>query len=186
MSVIKTDRWKDSNGNVYNNVLQVQHTLYAQTFMSMNGGTREVIPGFFCDITPRSRDSMIWVIGSLAVSWETTPEWSWYIDRTIGGADGHTFNSTALNVQQQYASNRMWGYHGGPRDGNSNNFTRELESYYHTVFDYPNTIEPVRYHVVLSDRWSTRDKYINRSAEDTNNGYITRGTSSLTLLEIAQ
>ena len=186
MSVIKTDRWKDRNGNVYNNVLQVQHTLYAQTFMSMNGGEREVIPGFFCDITPRSRDSMIVCIGSLAVGWETTPEWSWYIDRTIGGADGHPFNSVSVGTSGRWSSNRMWGYHGGPRDGNAVDFTRELESFYNVVFDEPKTIEPVRYHVVLSDKWSNREKYINRSNEDSDNGYITRGTSSLTLLEIAQ
>ena len=187
MSEIKTDRWYDRTGTPQNNILQVQHTLYTQNYMSMNGGGYEPIPGFHCDITPRSRDSKIIVIASLAIGWETTPEWSWFVDRTIGGSDPHPFRSPVVGAQSlRWNSNRMWGYHGGPRDGGSNNFTLEVESYYNTLEDSPGTTELVRYQVCLMDRWSTRDKYINRSGADNDTGYLTRGSSSLTLMEVAQ
>ena len=81
----------------------------------------------------------------------------------------------------------MNGYHGGPRDGNASNWLREVECFSHVVMDAPATTTSCRYQVCFQDRWvNYTTKYINRSDEDSNNGYQVRGSSSITVMEITQ
>jgi hypothetical protein len=162
-------------------VLQVQHLTYTSVFAtSLSNTLRIPVTNFFVDITPKLSSSKILVMANLSVGFSNTPEWSWFVDRTIG-------NTTTQIGTAAYDGNKMNGYHGGPRDGGATGFTTETESFSHIILDSPGTTSLCRYQVCMQDRWSNSTaKYINRSDNDSNNGYINRGSSSLTLMEIAQ
>jgi hypothetical protein len=169
------------NINTPGHVVQVKHLTYTSTFVtSLTGTLRIPITNFFIDFSPRFSNSGILVISNLSVGFSSTPEWSWFVDRTVG-------NVTTQVGTAAYDGNKMNGYHGGPRDGGASGYTTETESFSHTVMDFPNTTNSCRYQVCLQDRWQNATaKYINRSDNDSNNGYINRGSSSITLMEIVQ
>lgn len=181
MSTIKADKWVFPDGNPAGTVLQVQSINYTQTFATNTYLTERIpVTGFFVNITPKYANSKILLMCQIAMGFSDTPQWSWYIDRTGTGA------VKRIGVQERQG-NRMNGYHGGPRDFNALSFTDEVESYAHCVMDYPETTNQLTYQVCLSDLWSGNNfKYVNRSSTDSNNGFATRGTSTLTVMEIAQ
>lgn len=180
MSTIKFNNWQTTGGNNLNTVVQVKHiTFTTRVAISGPGQLRIPISGFYVDITPFYATSMILVTAHLSIGHSSTPEWSWYVDRTL--------NSSITQVgTASYDGNRMNGYHGGPEDQGAN-FYRETRSYSHQVADYPNTSSSCRYQVCFQDRWSNgAPVYLNRSDEYSNNGYINSGSSSLTVMEIMQ
>jgi len=181
MSIVRANQWQNINGTIFNSVLQVKHLTYTTVFStSLSNTLRIPITGFFVDITPFYSNSRILILASIAMGFSNTPEWSWFVDRTVSG-------STTQIGTAAYDGNKMNGYHGGPRDGGAQAWERELESFSHTLYDNPNTTSSCRYQVCLQDRWVNSPlKYINRTGEDSNNGYITRGSSSITVMEIAQ
>lgn len=162
-------------------IVQVKHLTYKDTFATSQSGTLRIpVTNFFVDITPKFSSSSILILANLSVGFSDTPEWSWFVDRTVG-------NTTTQVGTAGYDGNKMNGYHGGPRDGYAAAFTTETESFSHTVMDFPQTTSTCRYQVCLQDRWqNSTAKYINRSGNDSNNGYINRGSSSITVWEIAQ
>lgn len=163
-------------------VLQMQNKIYTDVFTTTaSATTRIVITNFYVDITPKFVNSKFIISAHISIGTSSTPEWSWFIDREINSNGVYTQLGTPA-----YDGNKMNGYHGGPEDSGAN-FYRELRSFSHTVSDTPNTLSNVRYQVCMQDRWSNYTaKYINRTSEDSNNGYITRGSSSITVWEIAQ
>jgi hypothetical protein len=185
VSTIRANSWKQVNGEPIQTVVQVKHKLFTDTFSSSASQTLRIpITNFYVDITPLYSTSKILVIAHCAVGFSTTPEWSWFVDRTITGGSAVQVGTIGNGV---YASNRMNGYHGGPRDGNATNRLREVECFSHVVMDAPATTTSCRYQVCFQDRWvNYTTKYINRSDEDSNNGYQTRGSSSITVMEITQ
>ena len=173
-----------ANGNkLYapGNVVQVKHLTYtAQTSASANS-LRMPIPNFYVDIVPKFINSKMIVITHLSVGFSATPEWSWFVDRTIGDGSPVQLGTAA------YDGSRMNGYHGGPRDGSANNWTVETESFSHTVEDMPSTLQGCRYQVCFQNRWSNNALfYLNRSGDYPNQGYVNSGSSSITVMEIAQ
>jgi hypothetical protein len=190
MSTIKANLWQNASGVTLSRPLQVKHTLFTNTATLSGAGNRRIpVAGFFVDIKPMHRSSAIMVFASLAVGFSNTPEWSWYVDRTTGtgyGQDGLSIQTGTIG-HNTYVGNRMNGYHGGPRDTGADDFTTEVESFYHSFLDYPATTETCRYQVCIQDRWSNGEPiYLNRSGSDPNYGYVTRGTSSITVMEIPQ
>ena len=181
MSTLRVKGLQNLNGVTLNTPIQVQHTLYTSVFTSTGSGTlRLPITNFFVDITPLYATSRILIIVNLAVGFSSTPEWSCFVDRTVGGA-------TTQVGTAGYDGNKMNGYHGGPRDGGASGFTTEVESFSHTLLDTPNTTLSCRYQVCFQDRWQNGNaRYINRSDFDGNVGYVTRGSSTITVMEIAQ
>jgi hypothetical protein len=179
MTTIKANVWQTASGGTIESIIQTKTTLFTDIFTSSASTSRSVITNFFVDITPMYSTSKILVMASLAVGFDDSPEWSWFVDRTVGGTT--TAIGNVANV-----GNRMNGYHGGPRDYNANAWTNELESFNHTILDSPATTSSCRYQVCIQDLWSPNNKYINRSGYDGNVGYVTRGTSSITVMEISQ
>jgi hypothetical protein len=171
-------------------IVQVKHITYNTAAGYNNTQTDRVpISGFYKDITLKYSNSLIIAQAYLAIGFTTTPEWSWFIDAEIS-TNTDTFISSGtyekLGVLPRF-DNKMNGYHGGPRDGGASNFTTEVESYSHTVSHTPNSTNPIRYQVNFQTWWTNANYwYINRSGSDTNNGYMTRGSSSLTLYEVKQ
>jgi hypothetical protein len=196
MSVIKANLWQNASGVTLSRPLQVKHTLFTNTLSIGGAGNfRMPLAGFFVDIKPIHRNSNILVICSLAVGFTSTPEWSWFVDRTTGAGNGERGVSTQVGTigNNTYVEGRMNGYHGGPRDGNAGadgdgNWGSEIESFYHSFIDSPATTEMCRYQVCIQDRWSNGNPiFLNRCGNDADNyGYMTRGTSSITVMEIPQ
>jgi hypothetical protein len=160
-------------------VLQVVDKLYTETFATSASQTARIpVTNFYADIVPQSTSSRILVMASLSVGFSSTPEWSWFVDRTVGGTT--TFIGATANV-----GNRMRGYHGGPQDGGHVNEGDDLYSFSHNFVDLPNTTSSIRYQVCLQDLWTNYTaKYVNRTGNDADTGYTTRGSSSLILMEI--
>jgi hypothetical protein len=179
MTTIKANVWQTASGGTIESIIQTKTTLFTDIFTTSAQASRNVITNFYVDITPMYSTSKILVIASLAVGFDNTPEWSWFVDRTIGGT------TTAIGNVANVGS-RMNGYHGGPRDGGATGWTTEVESFNHTILDSPNTTSSCRYQVCIQNLWTPGNKYINRSGSDGDLGYMTRGTSSITVMEITQ
>ena len=171
-------------------IVQVKHKNFT-TILGFNSHStaRIVITNFYQDITPKYSNSLILAQAHLAVGYESTPEWSWFIDAEISSSSSSwvsTGTRTILGAEAK-VGNRMNGYHGGPRDSGASNFTYEVESYSNTVSHTPSSTNPIRYQVCFSNLWTTANyNYINRAHNDDNSGYNTRGTSTLTLYEVKQ
>lgn len=181
MSTLKFNTWQTTEGDSLNPVIQVKHITFTDR-VSFGSAytTRYAVPNFYIDFTPKYANSMILATAHLSLGHSESPEWSWYVDRTISGQSAVQIGTASYN------GNRMNGYHGGPEDQGAN-FYRETRSYSHQVADYPNTTTSCRYHVCLQNKWgNTNPIYLNRSHEYSNNGYINSGSSSLTVMEIMQ
>ena len=186
-------------------IVQVQHKTFVERLelVIVNYRTRLSIPNFFVDIKPKYADSAFLLHGSLSLGFANTPEWSWYISREISNSEtffdgiSQTFEPVGVNpARGQGTGERMWGYHGGPRDYVVNSlpngaigFIYECESFQHTVLDRPNTKRYVRYRPNVQNHHqsgSANHININRSDDNGDVGWQTSGSSSLTVWEIAQ
>ena len=173
-------------------VIQTEHMLFT-TPLGFNTTETERIPitDFYKDFTPKLSNSMILVEAHLAIGFASSPEWSWFIDADVGTSSSGFVASgtyTRLGVVAR-VGNRMNGYHGGPQDTGGNHY-REIWSFSNKVSHLPASTNTIRYQVCFSNLWvntgSSYYYYINRSNADANNGYITRGSSNLTITEIKQ
>ena len=163
-------------------VIQIAHMNFTDAIgFNTNQTERIPITGFYKDFTPKFSSSMILIEAHMAVGFSSTPEWSWFIDADIGVSGTYT----RLGVAARF-DNKMNGYHGGPQDTGGNHY-REVWSFSNKVSHLPNSTNIIRYQVCFSNLWtSAKYYYINRSDQDDNNGYLTRGSSNLTITEIKQ
>ena len=162
-------------------VLQVKSFTYTGTQSFNDADEPRMASDLVVSITPTSSTSKMLITASLAVGFSNSPEWSWYVSREVSGGSTTDFLGAASVV-----GNRMRGYHGGPRDQNGSDMTNEVESYSNTLLDSPATTSAINYRVCFQNRWTnTYYFYLNRSGGDSNNGYITRGISTITVMEIA-
>ena len=170
-------------------VIQTEHMLFTDA-LGFNANQTERIPitGFYKDFTPKFSNSMILLEAHIAVGFSSSPEWSWFIDADISTSSSEFVASgtyARLGVAARF-DNKMNGYHGGPQDTGGNHY-REVWSFSNKVSHLPASTNTIRYQVCFSNLWSNANYYyINRSDQDNNNGYMTRGSSNLTITEIKQ
>lgn len=170
-------------------VIQTAHMNFTNAIgFNTNQTERIPITGFYKDFTPKFSNSMILLEAHLAVGFSSTPEWSWFIDADISTSSSGFVASntyTRLGVAPRF-DNRMNGYHGGPQDTGGNHY-REVWSFSNKVSHLPASTNTVRYQVCFSNvHGNANYYYINRSDQDTNVTYLTRGSSNLTITEIKQ
>ena len=186
-------------------VLQTVHTVMTDrlTFAQTADVHRTPVTGLYADIRPTSTTTKMIVYCSIAMGFTGSPEWAWYADReassstadawATNGVDVNTMphpmgSDTTRKILGAHATQdggRMYGYHGGPRDGNAANWDYEVESFYHVVDDIPGTTNVCRYQINLMNLWSgTTTVYVNRTGNNDNSGYMTRGSSSITVMEV--
>ena len=189
-----------SNSKFYaGRILQVQHKTFTER-LDINHGhyiTRFIIPDFFVDIKPKYSTSHFLLTAQLAMGITNTPEFSWFISREISISENSYTNASEPHEPVGVTSargilNRMYGYHGGPRDDGvtgigARDQQNEVFSFAHTVYDKPNTKNFLRYRPCLQNMWdANNDTFLNRTSYNGDVGYITRGSSSITVWEIAQ
>tara|TARA_B100001029_G_C15063887_1_gene461518 strand:- start:9256 stop:9900 length:645 start_codon:yes stop_codon:yes gene_type:complete len=177
-------------------IVQVQNKIFTERLDIVTGFkiTRYIIPDFFVDIKPNYSSSDFLIFCQLAMGFSNTPEWSWFISREISTSENSYANASEPHEPVGVASARgyglrMYGYHGGPRDNDpgANDNLNEVFSFAHTVYDKPNTKKYLRYRPAFQNMWdSNLSIFLNRSSYNGDNGYITRGSSSITVWEIAQ
>ena len=169
-------------------IIQIKHIQFTNQVEQYDsqGNTRLPVTNFYIDFTPKESTSNNIIICTLSVGYYSTPSWSWYIDYDISSTVG-SFTSSGVQTQLGVLAqngNRMNGYHGG----SGVNFTDYCGSYTNTLMhDHnTNTTYPIRYQVCTQDRYSqSSDKvFINRTANDSNSGNITRGSSSMLIMEM--
>ena len=130
------------------------------------------------------------------MGFDSTREWSWFISREISTSENSYANASESHKPVGVTSargygGRMYGYHGGPRDSvdgvGAHNQPYEVFSFAHTVYDKPNTKNFLRYRPCLQNMWdAANNTYLNRPSNNDNSGYMTRGSSSITVWEITQ
>ena len=179
-------------------IVQVQNKIFTERLQFTIGVkiTRYIIPDFFVDIKPNYSSSYFLIFCQLAMGFDSTPEWSWFISREISTSENSYANASESHEPVGVTSargyvGRMYVYHGGPRDSvdgvGAHNQPYEVFSFAHTVYDKPNTKNFLRYRPCLQNMWdAANNTYLNRPSNNDNSGYMTRGSSSITVWEITQ
>jgi hypothetical protein len=173
-STMRFDKWENSLGQPYGTVLQVRSTTKTDTFVTASTSYTP-ITGFTASITPSSATSKVLVIVQLAFG--------------VGGGGGginygtfRLYGGNASSYTGAAASARRSGVWGGTSNVDNQNVMYSNSIVY---LDNPATTSPVTYGVEVITRASGAVA-INRSFLDSDNDYLSRGASSITLMEIAQ
>lgn len=167
---------------IYNpgRVIQIKNTwLSDPTTFSLTGAYNlyQDIPNLYVTITPYKPSSRFYIACRVFCEGGNvnTPTWDgvWVIKRN-GYAIGLPPQPGTLPVGQAMG---VLGYY-------SNDQSSTPEMVFWDYVDTPNLAGPITYQVALSSQQGTT-MYINRTVTDTNAGNFERGTSSITVWEIA-
>ena len=158
-------------------ILQVQHfqLTTSQTVTGVQAMVDLAIPNFVVNITPRNSSSIMKLEAQLMyesanVAWSTM----FFFFR----------DTTKLANTQASPGSRMIGIAGGVSALDSdNNSTPEMTTL--TYFDTPNTTSAINYKLGVVAR-TTNNFFINRTITDTDSDSYDRGTSYMSVTEIAR
>lgn len=169
-SIIRADRWQNSNGVAYNSVLQVVSTTKTDTFTTTSA-TYADVTGLSVTITPRFSTSRILLVASITAT----------ADSTTQGFAQFVRDSTAIGI----------GDAGGSRvrstfpiyiQGNAFNVYSSNASF----FDSPATTSATTYKIQVRRESTSGTIFINRSPNDSDSAAGGRFISTITVMEIAQ
>jgi hypothetical protein len=167
-STMRFDKWENSLGQPYGNVLQVVSATKSDTFV-LTSTTMTNITGLAATITPFLSTSKILVI------------------MTLGGVDASGSvivsgdvirNGTQVGVGDSAGSRLRTGWIGIPSGANR----AQVSSF--NFLDSPTSTSPLTYQARIRSHSGT--VYVNRAWEDTDTTVYSRTISTITLLEIAQ
>lgn len=170
-SIIRADRWQNSDGVAYNSVLQVVSTAKTDTFTTTST-TYGDITGLTASITPKFSNSKILIIAQVTVSGKNN---AGYGSFRLNGGNASTYvgASSGTTVQSVF---------GGLTTGNLNS---AVFSHSIVYLDSPATTSAVTY--AVQARSGTGDSlFVNRSDTEADGAKNARGASSITVMEIAQ
>lgn len=176
-SYAKFDVWQNTAGVNYGTVLQVQSTQLTTPFTTTttiaSGGA--AITGLSVNITPRYSTSKILVFGHMVTGYGSTVTATYYkLKRTISGVTTEIGNGTPASARVGVIARSYY------QDINTN-----LTDAY-SFLDSPASIAQITYQLFVGTQGSGT-VYVNRTESDTDiNSYGARGSSSITVMEIAQ
>lgn len=176
-SYAKFDVWQNTAGINYGTVLQVQSTQLTTPFTTTttiaSGGA--AITGLSVNITPRYSTSKILVFGHMVTGYGSTVTATFYkLKRTISGVTTEIGNGTPASSRVGIIARSYF------QDSNVN-----LTDAY-SFLDSPSSIAQITYQLFVGTQGSGT-VYVNRTENDTdNNSFGARGSSSITVMEIAQ
>ena len=167
-SIIRADRWQDSNGVAYNSVLQVVSTTKTDTFSTTSTSYTD-LTGMTVTITPRFTTSKILVVSSMNVGSSGAGPITGIkllrdsTDIFVGDADGvKSRGAIGVRVDNEY----------------------QLYSCSVTFLDSPATTSATTYKFQMKS--SSGTSYLNRIHNALNDAGVVRTASSITVMEIAQ
>ena len=171
-SIIRADRWQDSNGVAYNSVLQVVQTVKTDTFTTASTSYVDVT-GLSVSITPKFVTSKVLVIATVAVS-----------NAAAGEAThvGLVRDSTQIGLGESSGSRPRSSFFSYTPSGTDNNRVIENGTIY--FLDSPATTSATTYKIQIRAGGNTAT--LNRSGQDPDSGNAGRPISTITVMEIAQ
>ena len=154
-------------------VLQVKTAVKTNTQSTTTNNTFVDINGLSISITPSSTNSKILVLGTICVS--TT--FYWNVIRILR-------DTTQINPPDAAGSNRVL-VNGAQSDPTAVNYA--LQTIPISILDSPASTSALTYKAQFNNLGSSATCYINTTGRDYDNalGYDPRGSSSLTVMEIA-
>ena len=164
-SIIRADRWQNSNGVAYNSVLQVVSTTKTDTFSTTSTSLVD-ITGLSVSITPRFSTSRILVTFNVTADGPQSSGIALLRDSTKIGSGAAAGSRPALSTITIYQTSDR----------------PAVQSF--TFLDSPATASAITYK--LQTYTSTGTMWVNRSVTDTDNNLYGRAASSITVMEIAQ
>ena len=188
-SVLRFDEWQDSEGNPVLNgtglsvpssalpagsILQVVSTAKTDVF-STTSGTFGVVTGLEVSITPSSTSSKILILAQIAHSFgssgSTVANDYGHYKVTRGGTDIYRGNPDSSRIQAVF--------------GGNNEVAQTLNSSFISFLDSPETTANTTYRVEARRGRSGSTAFVNRSFGDADFEFVTRGASSITVMEVA-
>jgi hypothetical protein len=167
-SVIRANIWQNSAGVAQQTAIQVVHASLTTTVSVTANGTAVAVTGFNASITPRFSTSRIWILAQVMYSSAGTTYGGWF-----------TRNGTAINL----------GAAGGGQQRVSIGMalctdTNQSNTFCYSFVDSPETTSLLTYQFVVNND-NTGVLWLNRSQNDGASATGKRGTSTITLMEIA-
>lgn len=157
-------------------VLQVVSTTKTDAFTATTGTPASPIDvtGFSLNITPTSTSSKILVRASLNYGGNNNVYGAFYFLR----GSTHLVRSTAVTGSNQIKA--AIAVHG-----DNSNFQYGLQSAQFEFLDSPASTSQLTYKMQMSSHNGSTTFYLNRPHDNANASYVTGGTSTFTLIEIA-
>jgi len=190
-STLRFDNWEDSNGTPIldgtnlalpssalpaGSVLQVVSTTKTDTFSTTSSSFVDVT-GLSVSITPVSTNSKILILLDMNITSNVTGGCG--IQYRINGGNADTFVGDAAGTRTR----AIRGYRSQGSNGVQFNWRESLMPATGTFLDSPNTTSSITYSAQV--QINTNTLYVNRGDGDGDATSITRGASSITLMEIA-
>jgi hypothetical protein len=171
-SYAKFDVWQNTAGVNYNPILQVQSTTLTSTFTSTtlisSGGA--AVTGLSVTITPKYTTSKILVFGHIVTGNNATTQAYYKLKRDSTEIGGGTAVSNRPGVIARTY-------------GTTTNVGTTVPFFY---LDSPGSVSLLTYQLYLGTESVSLPVYVNRIDSDTDASYGARGSSSITVMEIAQ
>ena len=169
----------DSSGKVTasafpaGSVLQVKSTTKTDAF-STTSGTYTDVPGMSVDITPTSSSNKIFVMIHLQYGGTV----NLYANAKVLRDATVVSLSTAVSLSNQINSTFAFS-------GDNDNFAYKINSAVYHFLDSPSSTSALTYKLQVMTNDTSRTIYINRPIQNDNASFISGGTSSITVMEVA-
>lgn len=166
-SIIRADRWQNSDGVAYNSVLQVVSTTKTDAFSTTSTSYTD-LTGMSVSITPKFATSKILVTVSMNVGVSSDG---------VQATTKLVRDSTDVCIGDAAGSRTRAGTGGW-------NGASDQRAVTINFLDSPATTSATTYKIQI--RTSSGTGYLNRSGTDTDNTTFSRTASTITVMEIAQ
>lgn len=170
-SIIRADRWQNSDGVAYNSVLQVVSTTKTDAFSSTTINSWTDVTGLSVSVTPKFSSSKILVIASVTGNF--------YVVGTSGRGLRLARDTTGLAVGDAAGSRTQ------STSSDHMSSTEIQQSVTMQYLDSPSSVSSLTYKVQFF-AVTGGTFYVNRSSGDADANYTQRTSSTITVMEIAQ
>ena len=173
MSTLRVDSIQGQTAGTDRYVVQVKHTVKTDKF-STTSATAVDVTGLSVDITPQSANNKVLVSCSL----------NWGGSNNVYGGVLLKRGSTTLSPSTAATGNQITTTFA--LGGDNENFTYKTHMATYQFLDTPNTTSSTTYKVQVLSSYNSETFTINAPNNDDNDVYIVKGTSTITVMEIAQ
>ena len=173
MSTLRVDSIRGQTAGTDRYVVQVKQTVKTDKF-STTSATAVDVTGLSVDITPQSANNKVLVSCSL----------NWGGSNNVYGGVLLKRGSTTLSPSTAATGNQIATTFG--IGGDNENFQYKTHMATYQFLDTPNTTSSTTYKVQVLSSYNSETFTINAPNNDDNDVYIVKGTSTITVMEIAQ
>ena len=173
MSTLRVDSIRGQTAGTDRYVVQVKQAVKTDKF-STTSATAVDVTGLSVDITPQSANNKVLVSCSL----------NWGGSNKVYGGVLLNRGSTTLSPSTDATGNQIATTFG--LGGDNENFTFKTHMATYQFLDTPNTTSSTTYKVQVLSSYNSETFTINAPNNDADDVYIVKGTSTITVMEIAQ